>query len=221
MLLTGHGTLPNGSSATSCPPQITSNADSWLFFNLNSTITNTPFPLSTPRIATVDERDNLIESARNFTDFVILKLCFIRKLWSFRRYTYGEGSNTLTVCFETWQEYFMFKTTVWLMCSSMRVLFTPPQLFWQPKSFCELFGTIFFRVASLLLRRVPSRWYEKLFLNYMRRTKNLKARATYHCLICYVRSIRKKVSVPVDQSAFRQHKGRCEFRTNSLTVLSA
>jgi len=43
---------------TRCTPQITRNANSLLFLNLNLNITNTTFPLSVPRITTVDEWDN-------------------------------------------------------------------------------------------------------------------------------------------------------------------
>jgi len=46
MLPTGHGLLPNGSSATRCPPQITSNAASWLF--LYSKLKNYEYLHSTP-----------------------------------------------------------------------------------------------------------------------------------------------------------------------------
>ena len=68
--------------------------------------------------------------------------------------------TTFTLCSVRPHDIFKFKCTAWLLRRCTYVLFTPPQLTWQPNPFLML--RRFVRKASLLLCRVQLRCYGKL-----------------------------------------------------------
>ena len=101
----------------------------------------------------------------------------------------GTHYTTFTLCSGRPHRFFKFRCTAWILRRSTYVLFTSPQLSWQPV-----------RKASLLPCRVQLCCYKKLFPNQMRGTPTLYFCATQRCLFGRELSVKKKVSLPVEQS---------------------
>ena len=78
----------------------------------------------------------------------------------------GTDDTTFTLCSVRAHDFFKLKCTTWLLRRCTYVLFTPPQLSWQPNPFVML--RCFVRKVPLLLSRVQLRCYEKLFSNQIR-----------------------------------------------------
>jgi hypothetical protein len=74
--------------------------------------------------------------------------------------TLDTDDTTFTLFSVIPHHFFKFKCTAWLLCRSTYVLFTPPQLSWQPNPFVIL--CCFVRKASLLLFRFAIRSYSRI-----------------------------------------------------------
>jgi len=91
--------------------------------------------------------------------------------------TYGKKDNTLSVCFKTTHRFFSLKLPL-DQCAVLYKFYLYLLSYHDSLIHFELFRTTFFRMVSLLLRRVPLLWYEKLLLNRMGEPPNLKASVT-------------------------------------------
>jgi len=110
----------------------------------------------------------------------------------------GTHDTTFTLCSVRPHYFFKFKCTHQILRRYTYVLFKPSQLSWEHNPFLML--RCFVRNASLFLRRVQLCCYKNLFKNQMRGPPNLTFCATQRCLFGRELSVRKKVSLPVEQS---------------------
>ena len=82
----------------------------------------------------------------------------------------GTDDTTFTLCSVRPHDFYKLNCITWLLRRCTYVLFTPPQLSWQPNPFVML--RRFVRKAPLLLFRFQLRCYEKLFSNQNSRAFN-------------------------------------------------